>query len=80
MTGLPRDITCSCGRPRSAAGRVVYRTHADRFYFRRCECGQEWTERERDVDPLDPVTSEEVVEVHQRLAKLEGGLTDLLGQ
>lgn len=75
---LPQDARCSCGRLRSDASRVHYHTHADRYTFMRCECGEEWTETERDVDPRDPVTSDEVVEVHQRLKGFEGGLSDLL--
>jgi hypothetical protein len=46
--------------------------------FHRCECGAEWTEHLTDVDPTDPVSSDEVIEVHKRLAKFEGSISDLL--
>jgi hypothetical protein len=46
--------------------------------FHRCECGTEWTEHRTDIDPTDPVTSDEVIEVHRRLAKFEGSIAELL--
>jgi len=33
-----------------------------------------------DVDPADPVSSDEVIEVHKRLAKFEGSIAELLEQ
>jgi len=32
------------------------------------------------IDPTDPVTSDEVIEVHKRLAKFEGSIAELLQQ
>jgi len=46
--------------------------------FHRCECGTEWTEHRMDVDPTDPVSSDEVLEVHKQLAKFEGSIAELL--
>jgi len=46
--------------------------------FHRCECGAEWTEHLNDVDPTDPVSSDEVIEVHKRLAKFEGSIAELI--
>jgi hypothetical protein len=46
--------------------------------FHRCECGAEWTEHQTDIDPTDPVSSDEVIEVHKRLAKFEGSIAELL--
>ncbi len=40
----------------------------------------EWTVRQSDVDPLQPVSSDEVIEVHRRLAKFEGSIAELLEQ
>jgi hypothetical protein len=48
--------------------------------FHRCECGVEWTEHHVDIDPTDPVSSDEVIEVHSRLAKFEGSIAELLQQ
>ncbi|HWO45107.1 MAG TPA: hypothetical protein VNO87_05895 [Methylomirabilota bacterium] len=31
-----------------------------------------------DIDPMDPVSSDEVIEVHARLAKFEGSISELL--
>ena len=71
---------CSCGREPAAAAVYVYRTRGDRFLFHRCDCGNEWTEHETDIDPTDPVTSDEVIEVHTRLAKFDGSMSELLHQ
>lgn len=46
--------------------------------FHRCECGTEWTEHLTDIDPTDPVSSDEVIEVHRQLAKFEGPIAELL--
>ena len=40
----------------------------------------EWTVHQIDVDPLQPVSSDEVIEVHKRLAKFEGSIVELLEQ
>ena len=56
----------------------TYRSRTDRFLFHRCECGTELTEHQTDVDPSDPVSSDEVIEVHKGLAKFEGSIADLL--
>ena len=69
---------CVCGRRLQDAAIFTYRSHTDRFLFHRCECGTEWTEHQTDVDPSDPVSSDEVIEVHKRLAKFEGSIADLL--
>jgi hypothetical protein len=69
---------CNCGRRLKDAAIYTYRSHSDRYLFHRCECGAEWTERLTDIDPTDPVTSDEVIEVHRRLAKFEGSIAELL--
>jgi hypothetical protein len=40
----------------------------------------EWTVHHHDIDPTDPVTSDEVIEVHKQLAKFEGSIAELLHQ
>lgn len=74
----PDKGRCACGRRRKDAATYMYRSRSDRFLFHRCECGSEWTERQADVDPTDPVSSDEVIEVHRQLAKFEGPIGDLL--
>ena len=69
---------CACGRRLRDASVYIYRSHGDRFLFHRCECGMEWTVHQHDIDPTDPVTSDEVIEVHKQLAKFEGSIAELL--
>ena len=69
---------CACGRRLKDAAVYTYRSHTDRWLFHRCECGTEWTVRLVDVDPTDPVSSDEVIEVHRQLAKFEGSIAELL--
>lgn len=71
---------CACGRRLKDASIYIYRSHGDRFLFHRCECGMEWTVHHHDIDPTDPVTSDEVIEVHKQLAKFEGSIAELLHQ
>jgi hypothetical protein len=76
----PGKDNCACGRKLEDAAVYVYRSHTDRCVFLRCECGAEWTEHQTDIDPMDPVSSDEVIEVHTRLAKFEGSISELLQQ
>lgn len=69
---------CACGRRLKDAAVYTYRSHTDRWLFHRCACGTEWTVRLVDVDPTDPVSSDEVIEVHTQLAKFEGSIAELL--
>jgi hypothetical protein len=46
----------------------------------RCECGYEWTAHFSAINPADPISSDEVIEVHVRLAKVEGSFSELLSQ
>ena len=69
---------CLCGRRLKDASVFIYRSHTDRYLFHRCECGTERTEHQTDIDPMDPVSSDEVIEVHKRLAKFEGSIAELL--
>jgi hypothetical protein len=73
----PGKVTCVCGRKLEDAAVYVYRSHTVRWLFHRCECGAEWTEHQTDIDPADPVSSDEVIEVHARLAKFEGSISEL---
>lgn len=74
----PDKDNCTCGRRLKDASIYIYRSHTDRYLFHRCECGAEWTEHQTDIDPTDPVSSDEVIEVHKRLAKFEGSISELL--
>ncbi len=76
----PDNGKCACGRRLKDASAYLYRSHSDRYVFRRCECGTEWTEHQMDIDPAEPVSSDEVIEVHKRLAKFEGSIAELLEQ
>lgn len=76
----PERGKCACGRRLKDASIYIYRAHGDRYLFHRCECGMEWTVHQTDIDPTDPVTSDEVIEVHKRLAKFEGSIAELLQQ
>ena len=74
----PDKGKCTCGRRAIDAAVYTFRSRSDRFLFHRCECGAEWTEHQTDIDPTDPVTSDEVIEVHRRLARFEGSIAELL--
>jgi len=76
----PGTDKCVCGREFDDAVVYFYRSRTDRCLFHRCECGVEWTEHQTDIDPADPVSSDEVIEVHTRLAKFEGSISELLQQ
>ena len=74
----PDKGKCACGRRLKDASVYLYRSRTDRYVFHRCECGTEWTEHQTDIDPAEPVSSDEVIEVHKRLAKFEGSIAELL--
>jgi hypothetical protein len=76
----PGNGRCACGRKLEDAAVYVYRSHVDRYLFHICDCGTEWTERQTDIDRADPVSSDEVIEVHARLAKFDGPISQLLEQ
>jgi hypothetical protein len=40
----------------------------------------EWTERRSSADRMDPVSSDEVLEVHEQLAAFEGSFSDLFAR
>ena len=75
----PETARCDCGRDLADASILVYRSSNGRFIFHRCECGAEWTENQASVDPSQPITSDEVLEVHECLARFEGPINELLG-
>lgn len=75
----PEKASCQCGRPLSAADVASYTSPAWRYLFWRCLCGREWTVRQQGVDPTAPISADEVLEVHQRLAGFRGPLRELLG-
>jgi hypothetical protein len=69
---------CACGRRLRDAAVYTYRSRTDRYLFHRCACGSEWTEHRTDVDPTEPVSSDEVIEVHRQLSEFEGSFAELL--
>jgi hypothetical protein len=74
----PEKGKCACGRRLKDASVYLYRSHSDCYVFHRCDCGTEWTEHQLDIDLSEPVSSDEVIEVHKRLAKFEGSIAELL--
>ncbi len=57
----------------------VYRAGGHHFVYWRCQkCGQEWTVTEMAPDLGEPISADEVLEVHQQLES-ESGLNQLLG-
>ena len=75
----PEKSRCDCGRSRVDAARNVFRSQHGRFIFHRCECGNEWTERHENVDRSEPISSDELLEVHESLARFDGSISQLLG-
>ena len=76
----PNAEKCVCGRELLDAFAYIYRSNNKSHVFHRCECGVEWTEHLNAIDPADPISSDEVVEVHTRLAAFEGSFRELLHQ
>lgn len=75
----PETVLCACGREPSAASVTTYTSPSGSYRFHRCPCGLEWTERLEGFDRGAPVSHDEVLDVHERLARFEGGLNELLG-
>lgn len=75
----PDSSRCACGREAAAAAVSIYRSPAGRFIFSRCECGAEWTQRLQALDPTEAISIDEVLEVHEQLARFEGSLAELIG-
>jgi hypothetical protein len=71
---------CACGRKLTAAVVYFYRSQTDTCVYHRCECGAEWTEHRAEIDRTDPISSDEVIEVHTRLATFEGSMWELFQQ
>ena len=76
----PGKDKCVCGRKLVDAAVYFYRSHTNRCVFHRCDCGAEWAEHQPDIDPMDPVSSDEIIEVHIRLATFDGSISELLQQ
>ena len=71
--------TCACGRTLGEAATATYRSSGGVYRFRRCECGHEWTQVMSPADLSEPIISDEVLEVHLKLADWDGSLERLLG-
>lgn len=76
----PNTGKCVCGRELEAAFVCVYRSNTNVHVFHRCDCGVEWAEHRSAIDPADPVSSDEVIEVHMRMAKFDGSISELIHQ
>lgn len=74
----PEPFACACGRRRDAAASYIHQSNVATYVYHRCECGAEWTESRPCVDRSEPVSTDEVLEVHQSLAAFEGTLRDLV--
>ena len=75
----PDPSVCACGRRRDAAASYVHQSSVATYVYHRCECGAEWTERHPSPDRSEPISTDEVLEVHTSLLQFEGSLRDLLG-
>jgi hypothetical protein len=74
----PESSVCACGRRRDAASSFVHQSNVATYVYRRCECGAEWTESRPSLDRTEPVSIDEVLEVHVSLLAFEGSLRELV--
>ena len=75
----PEQSRCACGRDLVDASAFVHQSSSGRYVYRRCACGAEWTEEQGQFDPHSPISWDELLEVHERLAAFRGSLNELLG-
>lgn len=75
---LRNECRCACGRLRSEAEVNILRLRFSRHTYQVCACGAEWAETSDAVNLLDPISSEEVLSVHERLDGFEGTFGELL--
>jgi hypothetical protein len=76
----PDPSVCACGRRRDAASSFTHQSNVATYVYHRCECGVEWTESRPSVDRSEPVSTDEVLEVHTSLLGFEGTLRDLVAR
>ena len=69
---------CVCGRRLDAASSFTHQSNVATYVYHRCECGVEWTESHPNMDRSEPVSTDEILEVHTSLLAFEGGLRDLV--
>ncbi|GAC1656323.1 MAG: hypothetical protein NVS9B1_11440 [Candidatus Dormibacteraceae bacterium] len=74
----PEASVCACGRSRTEAAAFVHQSNVATYVYRRCRCGAEWTESHPAPDRSQPVSTDEVIEVHNQLRDFEGNLRELL--
>jgi hypothetical protein len=74
----PEPSVCACGRRRDAASSYIHQSNVATYVYHRCECGVEWTESRPSLDRSEPVSTDEVLEVHVSLLSFEGTLRDLV--
>ena len=68
---------CRCGRWPGSHRVVSYRGSSASYRYHRCDCGKEWTERVARIDRAQPITGDEVLDVHLALARLDFCLSDV---
>lgn len=74
----PDPGQCACGRPRADAAAAVYHAPLVTYAYFRCACGAEWTERRAALDRSEPISTDEVIEVYQRLEAFDGSISELV--
>lgn len=67
-----------CGRPLDECSAHVHHSTSAVYVYHRCSCGVEWTEMRPSVDRSQPVSGDEVIEVHKLLGSFEGPLPTLI--
>lgn len=75
----PEPVECACGRNLADASVVAYSSARGHCLYHRCQCGAEWTECHAELDKQQPISSDELLDLHQRLADFEGPIQELLG-
>ena len=72
------ELKCECGRKWSECVYVVQRSGLNHYIFYRCQgCSREWEVVETVDDLADPVSSDEVLEVHRLLTATDLTLGEL---
>jgi hypothetical protein len=75
--GLDSD-RCPCGRWPAGHRVVSYRGSSASYRYHRCDCGTEWTERLTCIDRAQPITGDELLDVHLALARDDLALAEII--
>jgi hypothetical protein len=68
---------CRCDRAEASHRVVSYRGSRASYRYHRCDCGEEWTERLSRIDRAEPITGDELLDIHLTLARSDLVLTDM---